>query len=64
MLGGIFAPQAKADTTAAEILCDFGQSKIKGGDEGFELVFERTTRLCIHRKAGLKPVFYIWANCL
>ncbi|GAB2473544.1 hypothetical protein GCM10011375_25940 [Hymenobacter qilianensis] len=53
-----FAPQAKADTTAAaEILCDFGQSKIKGGDEGFELVFERTTRLRIHRKAG-----YAWAT--
>ncbi|SMB89298.1 hypothetical protein SAMN00120144_0901 [Hymenobacter roseosalivarius DSM 11622] len=53
-----FAPQPKADTTAAaEILCDFGQSKIKGGDEGFELVFERTTRLRIHRKAG-----YGWAT--
>ncbi|MBC6607124.1 DUF3857 domain-containing protein [Hymenobacter sp. BT188] len=53
-----FAPQAKADiTAAAEILCDFGQSKIRGGDEGFELVFERTTRLRIHRKAG-----YTWAT--
>lgn len=44
---------APADTAApAEILCDFGQSKIVGAQDGFELLFERTTRVRIRRRTG------------
>ncbi|AHJ96355.1 hypothetical protein Hsw_0760 [Hymenobacter swuensis DY53] len=41
-----------ADSAAAEVLCDFGQSSIQGKNEGFELKFERTARLLIRRRAG------------
>ena len=41
-----------ADSAAAEVLCDFGQSSIQGKTEGFELKFERTARLLIRRRAG------------
>lgn len=40
------------DSAAAEVVCDFGQSKIQGGQEGFELRFERTARLLIRRRPG------------
>ena len=42
------------DTTAAaaEYLCDFGNTKIIGAKDHFQVVFERTTRLRINRKAG------------
>ncbi|MCR5887083.1 DUF3858 domain-containing protein [Hymenobacter sp. J193] len=49
---------APADSAApAVMLCDFGQSKIVGGREGFHLEFVRTARLLIRRKAG-----YEWAT--
>lgn len=43
-----------ADTTtaAAEYLCDFGTTKIIGAQDHFQVVFERTARLRINRKAG------------
>ncbi|AII51180.1 DUF3857 domain-containing protein [Hymenobacter sp. APR13] len=47
-----FTPTAAADSAAAEVMCDFGQSRIVGAQDGFELLFERTSRLRIHRKAG------------
>ncbi|UOQ76128.1 DUF3857 and transglutaminase domain-containing protein [Hymenobacter sp. 5516J-16] len=40
------------DSAAAEVVCDFGQSTIKGGQDGFELRFERTARLLIRRRPG------------
>ncbi|GAB2775646.1 transglutaminase-like putative cysteine protease [Hymenobacter luteus] len=40
------------DSAAAEVLCNFGQSKIQGAQEGFELRFERTARLLIRRRPG------------
>lgn len=43
---------APRDSAAAEVLCDFGQSKIKGKQDGFELYFERTARLLIRRPEG------------
>ncbi|UOG75890.1 DUF3857 domain-containing protein [Hymenobacter tibetensis] len=50
---------AATDTTAAEAeyLCDFGNSKIVGSRDHFQVVFERTARLRINRKAG-----YEWAT--
>ncbi|OON67360.1 DUF3857 domain-containing protein [Hymenobacter sp. CRA2] len=36
----------------AVVLCDFGQSRIAGGDEGFYVVFERVTRVLVLNKAG------------
>jgi transglutaminase-like putative cysteine protease len=45
---------AAADTAAAvaEYLCDYGTSRVVGSRDQFQVVFERTTRLQIHRKAG------------
>ncbi|TYZ11985.1 hypothetical protein FY528_06455 [Hymenobacter lutimineralis] len=44
---------APADSAApAVMLCDFGQSKIVGGREGFQLEYVRTARILIRRKAG------------
>ncbi|RPD46942.1 hypothetical protein DNI29_12335 [Hymenobacter sediminis] len=40
------------DSASAEVLCDFGQSKIQGGQDGFEIRFERTSRLLIRRRPG------------
>lgn len=49
---------APADSAApAVMLCDFGQSKIIGGREGFQLEYVRTARILIQRKAG-----YEWAT--
>lgn len=50
---------AASDTTAAaaEYLCDFGTTKIIGAKDHFQVVFERTARLRINRKAG-----YDWAT--
>ncbi|TGD83039.1 DUF3857 domain-containing protein [Hymenobacter wooponensis] len=46
-------PTATDSTTApAEYLCDYGTSKIVGGNGDFKVVFERTARLRIHQKAG------------
>ncbi|SNR69354.1 hypothetical protein [Hymenobacter mucosus] len=51
-------PSAPADTTApAEVLCDFGQSKIEGGMDGFVVRFDRITRVHILRRTG-----YEWAT--
>ncbi|NVO86086.1 DUF3857 domain-containing protein [Hymenobacter terrestris] len=44
--------QPTPDSAAAEVLCDFGQSRIKGRQDGFELRFERTARLLIRRSEG------------
>jgi len=52
-----FANSVADSAAPAEILFDYGQSKIVGGQDGFELVFERTTRLRIHRSSG-----YEWAT--
>ncbi|MCC2545196.1 DUF3857 domain-containing protein [Hymenobacter sp. BT175] len=41
-----------ADSSAAEVLCDFGQSTINGAQDGFELRFERTSRRLIRRRSG------------
>ncbi|MBO0357418.1 DUF3857 domain-containing protein [Hymenobacter sp. BT186] len=47
------APAATDTTTAAaEYLCDFGTTKIIGAKDHFQVVFERTARLRINRKAG------------
>lgn len=45
---------APTDTTAApaEYLCDYGTTKLVGSSGEFQLVFERTARLRINRKAG------------
>jgi len=52
------APVSPADSAApAEILCDFGKSRIEGAREKFQVVLERTTRIRILRKAG-----YDWAT--
>lgn len=52
-------PPAATDTAAAEAeyLCDFGNSKIVGSHDHFQVVFERTARLRINRKSG-----YEWAT--
>ncbi|WP_022824035.1 DUF3857 domain-containing protein [Hymenobacter norwichensis] len=49
-----FANLSTTDTTAAaaEYLCDFGTTKIIGAQDHFQVVFERTARLRINRKAG------------
>lgn len=44
--------QPTPDSAAAEVLCDFGQSRIRGKQDGFELRFERTARLLIRRSEG------------
>ncbi|PJJ58944.1 DUF3857 domain-containing protein [Hymenobacter chitinivorans] len=51
-----FTPLPQADSTQApaEYLCDYGTSKIEGGRGQFQVIFERTTRLRIHRKAGYR----------
>lgn len=49
---------ATSDTAAvAEVLCDYGKSRVEGARDGFQVIFERTTRLRILRKAG-----YAWAT--
>ncbi|ALD21572.1 hypothetical protein AM218_10585 [Hymenobacter sp. DG25A] len=52
-----FTPLAADSAAPAVVLCDFGVSKVVGGDDGFRLNFERTTRILIRRKAG-----YDWAT--
>ena len=57
-----FGQVAKADLTAAPfvadsaasavVICDFGRSRLRGKRDGFEVVFERTTRIKILKKAG------------
>ncbi|SNC67900.1 hypothetical protein SAMN06265337_2110 [Hymenobacter gelipurpurascens] len=48
------ASPAGTDSTAtpAEYLCDYGTTKMIGGNGAFQVVFERTARLKIHQKAG------------
>lgn len=48
------ASPAGADSTAAsaEYLCDYGTTKMIGGNGAFTVVFERTARLKIYKKAG------------
>uniref|UniRef100_UPI000AEDE733 DUF3857 domain-containing protein n=1 Tax=Hymenobacter terrenus TaxID=1629124 RepID=UPI000AEDE733 len=41
-----------ADSAAAVVLCDYGTSRLKGKGSGFEVVFERVTRIKILKKAG------------
>ena len=40
------------DSAAAVVLCDFGRSRLKGKSNGFQVVFERVTRIKILTKAG------------
>ncbi|UOQ55125.1 DUF3857 domain-containing protein [Hymenobacter cellulosivorans] len=51
-----FTPLPQTDSTQApaEYLCDYGTSKIEGGQGQFQVIFERTTRLRIHRKSGYR----------
>ncbi|TGE23265.1 DUF3857 domain-containing protein [Hymenobacter metallicola] len=51
-----FTPTTSSDSTQApaEYLCDYGTSKIEGGHEQFQVIFERTARLRIHRKSGYR----------
>ncbi|GGF20782.1 DUF3857 domain-containing protein [Hymenobacter cavernae] len=52
------APTSRPDSAApAEILCDFGKSRIEGAREKFQVIFERVARIRILRKAG-----YEWAT--
>ena len=41
-----------ADSAAAVVLCDFGRSRLKGKNNGFQVIFERVTRIKILTKAG------------
>ncbi|MBO3273176.1 DUF3857 domain-containing protein [Hymenobacter defluvii] len=50
-------PVAADSAAEAEVLCDYGQSRIVGATEKFQVVFDRTTRIHILRKAG-----YEWAT--
>jgi len=50
-------PIAADSAAEAEVLCDYGQSRIVGATEKFQVVFDRTTRIQILRKAG-----YDWAT--
>lgn len=51
------APFAADSGAAAVVLCDYGRSRLKGQGSGFQVVFERVTRLKILKKAG-----YDWAT--
>ena len=46
------APFVADSAAAAVVLCDFGRSRLRGQGAGFQVVFERVTRLKILRKAG------------
>ena len=48
------APFAADSGAAAVVLCDFGRSRIEGHRSGFEVVFERITRIKILKKAGFE----------
>ncbi|UOQ74371.1 DUF3857 domain-containing protein [Hymenobacter cellulosilyticus] len=48
------ASPADSSQAPAEYLCDYGTSKIEGGQGQFQVIFERTTRLRIHRKSGYR----------
>jgi len=46
------APFVGDSAAAAVVLCDFGRSRLRGKGDGFEVVFERVTRIKILKKAG------------
>ncbi|MDQ2795433.1 MAG: DUF3857 domain-containing protein, partial [Bacteroidota bacterium] len=46
------APFAADSAAAAVVLCDYGRSQLKGHGTGFQVVFERITRIKILKKAG------------
>jgi hypothetical protein len=46
------APFAADSGAAAVVLCDFGRSRLRGQGAGFQVVFERVTRIKILKKAG------------
>ena len=46
------APFAADSGAAAVVLCDFGRSRLKGQGAGFQVIFERITRIKILKKAG------------
>jgi hypothetical protein len=46
------APFAGDSAASAVVLCDFGRSYLKGNKGGFQVVFERVTRIKILTKAG------------
>ena len=46
------APFAGDSTAAAVVLCDYGRSRLRGQGSGFQVIFERVTRIKILTKAG------------
>ncbi|WP_201979269.1 DUF3857 domain-containing protein [Hymenobacter rubidus] len=46
------APFAGDSAAPAVVLCDYGRSRLKGNQGGFQVVFERVTRIKILSKAG------------
>ena len=48
------APFVADSAAAAVVLCDFGRSRLQGHGSGFQVVFERITRLKILKKAGFE----------
>ena len=46
------APFAADSAAPAVVLCDFGRSHLRGKRAGFEVVFERVTRIKILKKSG------------
>ena len=45
-------PFAADSAAGAVVLCDFGRSRLRGNRSGFEIVFERVTRIKILKKSG------------
>ncbi|WP_216690017.1 DUF3857 domain-containing protein [Hymenobacter siberiensis] len=46
------APFVGDSAAAAVVLCDFGRSRLKGQGGGFQVIFERVTRIKILKKPG------------
>jgi hypothetical protein len=46
------APFTSDSNAAAVVLCDYGRSRLKGQGSGFQVIFERVTRIKILTKAG------------
>ncbi|MGY3089714.1 transglutaminase-like putative cysteine protease [Hymenobacter sp. UYAg731] len=46
------APFEADSTASAVVLCDFGRSRLKGQGGGFQVIFERVTRIKILKKPG------------
>ena len=46
------APFGADSVAAAVVLCDFGRSRLRGKGAGFQVIFERITRIKILKKSG------------